>query len=163
MEKEFTFNGQRENEKVLEVVNSHPYVLYSPALKVVVLLSLALAIFLFFPDWFYVSLAIFLFCAVYLFRAIYSFRETMLIITDQRLFAVDQKGFFGRRITEVDLYKVLDITTEMEGFAKAILKYGNLIVRTAGARESGDMVIKNIPEPYSVEQRIANLPGMRLK
>ena len=163
MEKEFSFNGQRPGEKVLEIINSHPYILYLPALKVVVLLSIALAAVLFFPAWYLASLIIFIFSAIYLFKSIYSFKETMLIITDQRLFAVEQKGFFGRKITEADLYKILDITSETEGFTKAMLKFGNLIVRTAGAREGGDLVIRNIPEPYSVEQRLANLPGMRLK
>lgn len=161
MKTEHTFNGQRPGEKVLEVVRSHPYVLYPPALRSAVVIALAIGLILFLPSWYIVAVIIIIVALVYLFRGLYCFLETILIITDQRLFIVQQRSFFRRKITEIDLYKILDMTSETKGFARTLLKYGDLIVRTAGSRDDGGLVIANIPDPYSVEQRIANLEGMK--
>lgn len=160
MKEELTFNGQRPGEKVLEAILGHPYILYLPALKAMMLLVLAVAMFLFFPVLNIVGIVLVVFAVIYLIRAIYCFKESLFIITDQRLFIVNQVGFFRRKVTEIDLYKILDITSETGGFAKTILKYGDLVIRTAGAQEGGGLVIKNIPDPYSVEQRIAGLDGI---
>jgi hypothetical protein len=40
-----------------------------------------------------------------------------------------------------------------------MLKYGDLIIRTAGAREGGDIVVENISNPYLVQQKIAAVIG----
>ncbi|PIS08009.1 hypothetical protein COT78_00465 [Candidatus Berkelbacteria bacterium CG10_big_fil_rev_8_21_14_0_10_43_13] len=162
MQTEHTFNGQRSGEKVLEVVASHPYVLYPSALRSAVVVALAIGLIMFFPSWTIFASVVIVVALIYLFRSIYCFKESVLIITDQRLFVVAQKGFFRRKITEIDLYKILDMTSETQGFAKTLLKYGDLLVRTAGAREDSALTITNIPDPYSVEQRIANLEGMKL-
>lgn len=162
MEQEHTFNGQRAGEKVLEVVRGHPYVLYPPALRTAFVSALALGIVLYLPPaWSPLAVLILILGLIYLFRAIYCYKESVLIITDGRLFIVNQRGFFLRKITEIDLYKILDMTSETKGFAKTMLKYGDLVVRTAGSRDEGGLVIANIPDPYSVEQRIANLEGMK--
>lgn len=160
MNEEYSFNGQRTDEKVLEVVLSHPYVLYPASLRSVILFTVALAVVLFFPSWYLLAIVFFLIGIFFLTRAIYCYRESLFIITDQRLFIINQTGFFRRKITEIDLYKILDITSQTDSFAKTILKFGDLLVRTAGAREDGGLIIKNIPDPYSVEQRIANLDGI---
>lgn len=160
MKKDLEFNGQRPGEVVLEVVKSHPYILYLPALKTILLLSIVVAIFLFVPALYMIAIIILIVAVIYLGRAIYCYNESIFIVTEERLFIVDQKGFFVRQITEIDLYKILDITSETKGFAKTILKFGDLLIRTAGAREDGGLKVKNVPDPYSVEQRIANLDGI---
>lgn len=159
MEKDYSFNGQREGEKVLEVITRHPYVLYLPGLKTVVILSVVVAIFLFLPSFYLAAILVLIFALTYFFGAFYGYKETYLLITDQRLFYINQRGFFRRKISEVDLFKILDMTSETEGLAKTMLKYGSLIVRTAGASEGGDMVISDIPDPYSIQQRIAGMTG----
>jgi len=161
METEHTFNGQRPGEKVLEVIAKHPYIIYPPALRAAVIIALAIGLIMFFPNWVIFASILIVVAIIYLFQAIYCFKESVFIITDQRLFTVDQKGFFRRKITEIDLYKILDMTSETQGFARTLLKYGDLLVRTAGAREDSGLKIENIPDPYSVEQRIANLEGMK--
>lgn len=163
MEVEYTFNGQREGEEVKAVINNHSYVLYPPGFKAVILLVLAAAVVIFWPSWYLVSVVIFLFTAVYLFRAIYAFKESIFIITDQRVFYVDQRGFFNRKIFEADLDKILDISSDTGGLARSMLKYGDIIIRTSGAREGGDIVIKNIPDPYNVQKIVTNQANYRLK
>jgi len=159
--KEFTFSGQREGEEINLIVYRHPYLIYPPGFITVILLTLGFTVLLFWPVVYYISLAIFVFALIYFCRAFYAFRESIAILTDQRLFVIDQKGFFSRKIVEVDLDKILDVTTETSGLFRTMLKYGDVVVSTAGAREGGDIEVKNIPNPYYFQQRLANVrPNM---
>lgn len=157
MKTEYAFNGQREDEKVVVVVPIHPYVLYSPGFRTILLLALAVAIWLFFPKLYIISILVIIATLVYFYNAFYSYKETVFIITDQRLFSIEQKGFFRRKIVEVGLNNIIDMASDTQGFSKMMLKYGDLIVRTAGAKEGGDIVLKNIPDPYYYQQKIAKL------
>ena len=158
---EFTFSGQRPEEKIVDVVNSHPYVIYPVGFRVVFILALVAAVFILFPHvvlWAYISAAIVgALALVYFWSAYYGFRESVLIITDERVFYISQKGFFKRKIFETDLANILDVSSETKGFFKTVLKYGNLIVRTAGAKEEGDIIVEDIPDPYYAQQSIASV------
>lgn len=155
MEDEFTFNGQKPGEKVEEVVPSHPYVLYPPGFRTILVLVLAVAIFLFWPKAWFVGAGLIFIVLIYFFNAFYSYRETVFIVTSLRIFLIEQKGFFKRNITEVELHKIMDMTSNTEGMAKTMLKYGDLVVRTASGKDGGAITVKNIANPYSVQQRIA--------
>ncbi|MEI8143496.1 MAG: PH domain-containing protein [Candidatus Berkelbacteria bacterium] len=160
MKKDFVFNGQRDGEEVIDVVNNHPYVLYLPGIKTVLLFSGATAIWIFSPmySWvnFLMPLAVVMaLIGIWLFSAaFYSFKESILVITNQRLFSINQKGFFSRKITELDHRNIQDISSESEGLAKMMLHFGDLIIRTAGAGTGTELVIKNIADPYDIQQLI---------
>lgn len=161
MEKEFTFKGQHSDEKIVEVVNSHPYVVYPAGFRMMLLLVAAVALLLF-PKQMYiwsVSLAIVaaLVGILYFVNAYYSFRESLFIITNQRLVAITQKGFFAKKTVETDIRNIIDISSEMHGFFKTMLCYGDLIVRTAGAKEKGDIIVENIPDPQYIQEKISAL------
>lgn len=141
----------------MEVVPSHPYVLYSPGFKTILVLSLATAIFLFFPIVWWIGLILVIIILIYFFNAFYSYRETLLILTNMRVFSIDQNGFFKRRITEAILSNIVDMSSNTQGLTKTMLKYGDLIIRTAGAREGGDIVVESIANPYAVQQKIASV------
>ncbi|MFA6963249.1 MAG: PH domain-containing protein [Patescibacteria group bacterium] len=160
-ESEFTFQGQRPEEKVVDVINSHPYVIYPTGFRVVLILAVVAAVFILFPQvvlWAYISAGVIgALSIVYFWSAYYGFKESVLIITDERIFYVSQKGFFRRKIFEADLANILDVSSETKGFFKTVLKYGDLIVRTAGAKEEGDIIVQDIPDPYYAQQKIASV------
>jgi hypothetical protein len=37
------------------------------------------------------------------------------------------------------------------------LKYGDLVIRTAGTSQGGEITVKNIPNPYDIQQVIARV------
>ncbi|MCX6808468.1 MAG: hypothetical protein NTW50_02265 [Candidatus Berkelbacteria bacterium] len=154
---EYTFNGQRPGEKVVLVLNRHPYTIYRPGFASVLLLIVALAVVLFFPKFFIISIVLFLLIFLYFYNAFYGYKESVFIITNERLFSVNQAGFFKRSISETNLDNVIDIRSETKGFFKTVLHYGSLIVRTAGANEEGDIIIEDIPDPYFAQQKIAQV------
>ena len=158
---EFTFQGQRPEEKIVDVINSHPYVIYPAGFRLVLILVIVAAVFILFPHvviWAYVGAIVIGLCGIlYFWSKYYGFKESVLIITDERVFYIYQKGFFKRKIYETDLANILDVSSETKGFFKTVLKYGDLIVRTAGAKEEGDIIIEDIPDPYYAQQCIASV------
>jgi uncharacterized membrane protein YdbT with pleckstrin-like domain len=156
---EFSFNGQREGEEVKMVVKNHPFVLLWPGLKAIFFIILGVATIIYIKNAF--AGVVLLVCAligVGIFsRAMYDFVQSVFLITTQRLINVHQEGFLKRKITETDLDKVQDASSETKGLFKMILKFGDLSIRTAGATAGTEIMVKNIPNPYEVQQRIAKL------
>lgn len=91
------------------------------------------------------------------FRAFYDYNQSMFVITNQRIINVGQKGFWKRKITETDLDKIQDVASETSGIWRTMFKYGNLIIRTAGASSGTEIVVENIANPYEVQQEIAKI------
>lgn len=67
------------------------------------------------------------------------------IITNKRLIDVEQKGFFNRVVSTVDLENIQDSTDEVKGIIPTLLRFGNINVQTAASE--GVFVIKGIDNP----------------
>jgi len=157
MSKEFTFNGQRPDEAVEEIIKNHPFVLFLPGLKAILLLAIPTATLIFFGASLVFTLTT-LICvplALGVFsRAYYIYSVSVLLITNQRVLHLDQRNFFKKRIVETNLDKIQDVSSDMEGPIKTALGFGNLEIRTAGASSGTEIIIKNIPNPYQAQQEI---------
>lgn len=157
----FTFKGLHPDEEVIEAVNSHPYILYPAGFRMMLMLVVAFGLILFPPHmaaWsITLAIAITVFALLYFINAYYSFKESNFVVTNQRLIATVQKGFFTRKIVETDVRNIIDISSEMHGFFKTFLCYGDLIIRTAGAQEKGDIIVENIPDPQYIQQKISSI------
>lgn len=157
MEKDFTFNGQRPGERVVAVVRNHPFVLFWPGIKTILYWTVAIAVVLTWSNE-YAGLTAFIFfiVGIGLFsRAYFTTSQSVLLLTSQRVVSIAQTGFWIRRITETELKNIQDVSSETTGMFRTMLKFGNLIIRTSGAAQGSEIVIKNIPNPYEVQQLIA--------
>lgn len=76
------------------------------------------------------------------------------IVTNDRIINVSQH-LFSRTISELDLYKIQDVTVESKGILATMFDYGNVYVQTAGARQR--FVFENIPNPRIVAKKIMEL------
>lgn len=74
------------------------------------------------------------------------------IITNKRLIDVEQQGLFRREIASVDLGKIQDVTSEVDGIFATFMKFGNLNVQTAGSER--EFVIRNIENPGDTRQKL---------
>lgn len=159
MEHEYTFNGQRPNEKVLDMVKNHVFVLFWPGLKAIFFIAIGAAAFIFWSNQFSgIILIIFLLVAFGIFsRSYYTYSQSVFLVTNQRVLNVEQKGFWKRKITETEIDKIQDVSSSVSGLFKIMLKFGNLVIRTAGASEGTEIRVKNISSPYEVQQEIAKL------
>jgi len=77
------------------------------------------------------------------------------IVTDQRIIDIEQLGLFRRNVSELDLRKIQDLTTEIHGILPTFLNYGYLYIQTAGQKER--FIFKDIPDPMTVRELIVEL------
>ena len=75
----------------------------------------------------------------------------MWIITSERIMDIEQTGLFHRQISEFMLDKVQDITVEIPDMVATFLKYGNLVIQTAGEKS---FEIKQIHNVYEAKNTI---------
>lgn len=152
---EFTFRGQRPDEVVKKVVRRHPIVFFWPLLQSTIWLAVLVItlVFLGLGTYFYVSatfLALIIFSTV--FKASFLYSNSFCLITNQRVINVDQRSFFNRNITETDYSKIQDVTNSTSGMIGTTFNIGKIIIQTAG--KQSQLEIKNIPDPYQVQQEI---------
>lgn len=76
----------------------------------------------------------------------------ILVLTNDRLLHIEQKGIFARKISEVDLYRIQDITSTVDGVFQSFFNFGDLLVQTAGATEQ--FIIRNVPDPETLRHKI---------
>jgi membrane protein YdbS with pleckstrin-like domain len=79
------------------------------------------------------------------------------IITDRRVFDVEQKGVFTRNISVTRLEQVQDVTIEVKGMLATFLKFGTIHIHTAGSEI--DFKIMDAADPLSVKETIMKAHG----
>lgn len=77
------------------------------------------------------------------------------VITDKRVVDVRQNGLFSREVSELQIEKIQDITTEVHGVIPTFLNYGNVYIQTAGEKER--FVFANVPDPYRIKDMVVKL------
>lgn len=77
----------------------------------------------------------------------------VLIVTDKRIFDIEQKGLFFRDSSSFRLDRVQDISIEIDGFLATVLGYGHIHIQTAG--EKREFVANFIPHPHELMSLIS--------
>lgn len=158
MSLDFTFNGQRADETVEEVVKNHPFVLFWPGIKAVIFLAIPAGVFFFVgaSTYFALTTVICVLAAFAIFsRPYYEYAASVLILSSQRIMYLKQVGFFGRKVIETQLSNIQDVSSDTSGPIRMSLNFGDLIIRTAGASVGAEIIVKNISDPYDIQQEIS--------
>lgn len=92
----------------------------------------------------------------YAFTAWLSFYYDIYVITKDSVIDVTQQGFFGRKISQLSLLRVQDVTSNVQGFFATFFGYGNVLVETAG-EQSQNFLIQSIPRPQQICAKIMEL------
>lgn len=77
------------------------------------------------------------------------------IVTDDRVLNVEQHGLFSRTISELDLAKIQDVTSEVRGFFPYFFNYGMVFIQTAG--EAKRFQFEQVPGPHEIRMRLLSL------
>jgi len=159
----------KKNEKIIKNVWPHPFIFINIFVLFGFFLLIPLLIFIFlFQTYPFLLLVnplqqiLLLLCfAYYLMVLMFGFFIWMdnyldfWTITDQRLVGRNQKGLFNRVVSELELYRVQDITVEQKGLLPTLLDYGDLYIQTAGEKER--FVFKNAGHPVELSRLIQQL------
>lgn len=156
-------------EKIIKVLRRDVFVLFKKTLFIILLIILPFFFFylmlrtqgsLFVGEVSYPLIvlgtsAYYLFIWLFSFFSFIDYYLDVWMITNERIIDVEQRGFFSRTISEQRLFRVQDVTSEVHGFFATALKYGNVHVQTAGAKQR--FLFREIPGPEEVRNTIIKL------
>jgi len=95
--------------------------------------------------------------SIYLFFYAYfiDYYLDMWVVTNDRIVDIEQHGLFHRVITELDLFRIQDVTADVLGIFPTLFRYGDVTVKTASS--TSNIVFRNIPNPNHIRERLIRL------
>ncbi len=93
--------------------------------------------------------------ALILFVATVIYHESRLVITDRTITEVAQEGLFNRKISQLTLGNIEDVTANRRGLVQTMLNFGTLNIQTAGETENFYFLF--CPEPDHFAKMILEL------
>ncbi len=163
------FPGQREGEEVKFILRRHPITLVPAILIFCFMAVLPLAAYSFFVtptfpffarepyrDFYFLLTTIYYgFLWIILFIEWLDYYLDVWIITGQRILDIEQKNLFHRVASEIDLKRIQDITSTVEGPLQTFFQYGNVQVQTAS--ENSRINLRQISHPVTVRREVMEL------
>lgn len=166
---EYSFPGQYEDENIVLVIRRHKIILLTYAFYIILMVAIP-PIFYFsiipgaFSGFFYepydrvfmlLSIIFYGFVWIIAFTIWLDYYFDIWILTDQRIIDVEQVGLFSRVVSEVDLEKIQDVTSEVHGILSTIFGFGDIHVQTAA--EEKRFAMKSVPHPVITRREIIKL------
>ncbi len=166
------FESQLDNEKIYLVIREHPILfyirlgiagllfiagilahMYIPALVSTALSESALLVLslLFYTYYLVILLGLLLVVKFYYL--------SLQIITDMRMVDVDQSGIFKRKVTEIQIENVEEVTSSAHGLLPTVFNFGNVLVQTSSAQN--EFEFENVSHPEQIKKLILDLYEQR--
>lgn len=163
------FIHKKPYENIVAIIRRHPFTFLKTIIFCLLLLAIPVALYWLanqlFPSLFtgqiiyplaIMALSVYLLFVILLFYSFFvDFYLDEMIITNDRLIDMEQNGLLARTISETDLYLIQDVTSEIKGLFASILKYGRVIIQTAGAVPK--FIVVDVPDPNGLRQLLLNL------
>ncbi len=161
------FEAQEEDEEVLIIARRH-WIVYVPTFilgTLLIIFSLSLitnlnAISLFENETLY-ALAICIFTFLNLLTVLFVYISWLInylnvqIVTDKHIVDVYQQSLFHRKISELCLDEIQDVSASQRGIIQSLLGFGNINVQTAG--ELPNFVFEKVKNPYIISKQIMKI------
>lgn len=77
------------------------------------------------------------------------------VVTNQNLVDIDQLGLFSRKISELSIEDIQDVSATQHGLLQSFFHYGDIIVQTAG--ENTNFTFEKIKDPYDTAKKIMEI------
>lgn len=85
-----------------------------------------------------------------------SFYYDVYIVTRTEIIEITQVGFFGRKISQLSLLRVQDVTSNVQGFFPTFFAYGDVLVETASEQKES-FLLSSVPNPQEISSKIMAL------
>jgi uncharacterized membrane protein YdbT with pleckstrin-like domain len=159
------FESQQPDEEVVLLVRRHNIALM-PILSVTILVYIIGLLLVFalpfaapvLVSGFAYNIYILLVSLLFLFNTVFFFNNWVLhylhvaILTTDHFVEINQIGLFARKVSEMTLEKVQDVSASQKGLINTMFNVGEVEVETAG--EVPNFVIQFVPDPNGVSQKI---------
>jgi hypothetical protein len=160
-----SFQGQEAGEKVILIVRQHIFTILYPLLLVFLAAFIPVLVKLAFTDalTLYRLTDVFIFLSSLWYALLWLLASYLLmlyalntvVITDRRLIESQQLGFFNRKVSELHVYRIQDVSVHTQGFIETFLSYGTITVQTAAAER--EFIFAGIGRPEEVKDVIMDL------
>lgn len=156
------FEGKREGEKIIVFTRRHWFVLFSTFFGgflmsllpfIIVILGAKILV------QYNLSAILTLFWSLYIMSIWYFvfYKLTMYvldtwIVTDQRVIDIMQIRFFSRKVSELNLESIQDISVNTNGIIQSYFSYGNVEIQTAAAAQR--FLFEEVPHPLDIKDKI---------
>lgn len=91
----------------------------------------------------------------------YLYQSNVVFVTTHKIAQVLYKNIFSRKISQLSIGDVQDVTTTQKGVLDRIFNYGTLVIETAG--EQSNYTFTFTPNPYEATKEIVNAHEENLK
>lgn len=163
------FINQKSYEKVHYVLRRHPITFVPTVFLYIILMCMPVAVFfmvrtmfpelmdgpVLFPIMVLLGSAYHLGVTVFFHGQFIEFYLDEWVVTNDRVVDVEQRGLFARTISELDLFRIQDVTAEVNGIFATFFNYGDVHVQTAS--QNGDIIFRAIPEPNRIREDMLRL------
>lgn len=89
------------------------------------------------------------------------YRSNVIFVTSEKLAQVVYKNIIDRKISQLSIGDVQDVTVNQKGIFARLLNYGTLIVETAGEQQNYTFTF--VPHPYEAARSIVGAHEMNLR
>lgn len=154
----YSFRGQRSDEAVALVTKQHIWLLMPILLVWLVIITVVGVALLGFGASKVTSIVI---ISTIIIGALYSFYFWFMwngcdyIVTNQRVIKIDQVSLFGRVISEAEIHRIQEISTEIKGPVRTMLNFGTVNIKTAS--DNSQISLEDVTDPYDVQQAIVQI------
>jgi uncharacterized membrane protein YdbT with pleckstrin-like domain len=168
MTNHYHFREQHTGEEVLHVIHRHWFNLFSHLFSVILAAVAIAGSFLILPVIFpealdpvnyrlfsFVQNTLVLFVWLYGFLIWIDYYYDVWIITNERIINIEQRGLFVRDMSELNLSRIQDVTTEVKGIIPTVLNYGDVYIQTASETER--FIFRQVGDPYQIKDMIMKL------
>lgn len=93
--------------------------------------------------------------------AAFLYVSNVIFVTSEKIAQVLYLSLFNRKISQLSIGDVQDVTVTQKGILAHIFKYGTLVIETAG--EQSNYTFTYVPEPYQVSKLIVGAHEENLK
>ena len=175
-----TLNKINPNEKVVAVIKKHPFGIIKLYVSAVLGLILAGGLLLFlmselvprednpsiYAALFAITIFVVGFMVVIMLIATIIYYKSSFVITDQSIKQTLQISLFNKKISQLNVAEIQDVTAEKKGVLPTFFNYGRLLVETAGEQENFHFDYCPNPDHYAkiiLDSRQLYLSGHELK
>ncbi len=147
----------KEREILIKIVKVYCLMLFFPIFisSVLIFGSAFFSYYLFQKGTWGIVVSVFVFFAgiFYLTRTLFVWHYNCLMLTDQRIVAIKQKGFFDRSVSELDLGKISDTSYRIKGFTGTLFHFGVIQIQAVdAANQSLKIEFEKIKNPDKIQE-----------
>lgn len=149
----------RDGEGVIAIVRRSPFAMLG---RIAAVLFFLCAPFFFLVPLFRVEvwggwifiIMLFIGCGI-AFRSALLYAFNALVMTDERVIDLDQRGLFHRTVSDAAYERIQDVSFTVKGIRQTLFRYGTLSIETAGS--STRIVVPGIGHPEEVHDHIMRM------